>query len=121
MSAKNFVNDVKPYTTQYGTENVYNSDQSGFKLEMHSGRTLAIEVIRQVECVVQSIFSTTHSYTVQPTISADGKFQSPLYLVLKEPSGKFGPIVQETMFQPINVSVAASKSGKHMSGKFVYF
>ena len=30
---------------------------------MHSGRTLAIESTRQVKCVVQSIFSTIHSYT----------------------------------------------------------
>ena len=88
---------------------------------MHSGITLVIESRRQVEYVVQSIFSTTHSYTIQPTIFADGKLLSPLYLVLKEPSGKFGIIVQETIFQPINVFVAASKSGKLTSGKFVYF
>ena len=88
---------------------------------MHSGRTLAIEGTRQVECVVQSLSSTTHSYTIKPTISADGKLLSPLYLVLKEPSRKFGPIVQETIFQPINVFVAASKSGKLTSGKFAYF
>ena len=118
MSAENYVNEVKPCITQYGTENVYNSDQSGFQ---HSGRTLAIEGKRQVKCVVQSISPTTHRYTIQPTISADGKLLSPLYLVLKEPSGKFGPIVQETIFQPINVFVAASKSGKLTFDKFVYF
>ena len=63
----------------------------------------------------------THSHTIQPTISADGKLLSPLYIVLKEPSGKFGLIVQETIFQPINVFVAESTSGKLTSGKFVYF
>ena len=83
MCAENFVNEVKPYITQYGTENIYNLDQNGFQLDMHSGRTLSIEGTRQVECVVQFISSTTHSYTVQSTISADGKFQFPLYLVLK--------------------------------------
>ena len=88
---------------------------------MHSGRTLAIKGTRRVECVVQSISSTTHSYTTQPTICAHEKLHSPLYLVLKEPSGKFRPIVQETICQPINVFVAASKSGKLTSGKFVYF
>ena len=89
---------VKPYITQYGRENVYNSDQCEFQLEMHSGRTLAIEGRRQVECVIQSISSTTHSYTIQPTISADGKLLSLLYLVLKELSGKFGPIAQKTNY-----------------------
>ena len=98
MRAENFVNEVKPYITQYGSENVYNSDQSGFQLEMHSGRTLEIESTRQVECVVQFIFSTTHSYTIQPTISANEKLLSPLYFVLKKPCGKFGPIVQEIIF-----------------------
>ena len=53
------VNEVKPYITKYGTENVYSLDQSEFQLEMHSGRTTAIEGKRQVECVVQSISSTT--------------------------------------------------------------
>ena len=57
VNAENFLNEVKPYITQYGRENVYNSDQSGFQLEMHSGKTLAIEGTRQVECVVQSISS----------------------------------------------------------------
>ena len=36
------MNEVKPYITQHGTENVYESDQSGLQLEMQSGRTLAI-------------------------------------------------------------------------------
>ena len=90
------MNEVKPYITQYGIENVYNSDQSGFQLEMHSGRTLSIKGTRQVECVVQSISSTTHSYTIQPTISANGKLLFPLYLVSKEPSGKFGRLVKGT-------------------------
>ena len=91
------MNEVKPYITQYRTENSYNSDQSGFQLEVHPGRTLEIEGTRQVECVVQSISSTTYSYTTQPTIYADGKLQFPLHLELKEPSEKFGPIMQETI------------------------
>ena len=115
-----FVNLIKNME-QYGTQNVYNSDQCGFQLEMHSRSTLAIEVTRQVECFVQSISSITHSYTIKPTIFADGKLQSPLYLVLKETRGKFRPILQETIYQPINAFVAASESGKLTSGKFVYF
>ena len=61
--AENFVNEVKPYTTQYGTENLYNSDQSGFQLEMHSGRTLVIEGTRQVEFVHETYF-ILHKYTI---------------------------------------------------------
>ena len=83
VNAENFVNEVKPYITQYGRENVYNSNQCGFQLEMHSRRTLAIEGTRQVEGVVHSISSTTHSYTIQPTISEDGKLLSPLYYTVR--------------------------------------
>lgn len=39
----NFINEIGPYIREYGTKNIFNSDQSGFQLEMHSGRTLAVE------------------------------------------------------------------------------
>ncbi|XP_076544200.1 uncharacterized protein LOC143305263, partial [Osmia lignaria lignaria] len=58
--------------------------------------------------------STTHSYTIQPTIPASGKLLSPLFVVLKETSGEFGPRVQprQTMFKPTNILATASTSGK---------
>ncbi|XP_044594057.1 uncharacterized protein LOC123271728 [Cotesia glomerata] len=118
QQAEEFVNNVKQKIKIYELANVYNSDQSGFQLEMHSGRTLAVEGEKQVECLVQSVTSTTHSYTVQPTVSADGNLLSPLFLVLKEPSGKFGPIVETTLFRPHNVYIEASKSGKLTSDHF---
>lgn len=119
-NAREFVTEVKQLINEIGVENTYNSDQSGFQLEMHSGRTLAIEGEKQVQCLVQSISSTTHSYTVQPTISADGKLLSPLFLVLKEPSGEFGPVVSQTLFRPTNVYAVPSKSGKLTSGKIIF-
>ena len=73
---------------------------------------------KKVECVVQSVFSTTHSYTIQPTITADGRLLSPLFMVLQEANGEFGPIVQKTLFKPTNVYVTASKSGKLTSAHF---
>lgn len=118
--ANEFVTDVKQCAEEIGMENVYNSDQSGFQLEMHSGRTLAIEGEKQVQCVVQSVSSTTHSYTIQPLISGDGELLSPLFLVLKEKSGKFGPIVESNLFRPTNVHVEASNSGKLTSGFYLY-
>jgi len=33
-------------------------------------------------------------------------------LALKEASGSFGPRVEETLFKPANIFIAASKSGK---------
>lgn len=114
--ANDFVIDVKQIAQKIGMQNVYNSDQSGFQLEIHSGRTLATEGEKQIECVVQSISSTTHSYTIQPLISGDGKLLSPLFIVLKEQSGKFGPIVESSLFKPENVYLEASRSGKLTSG-----
>ena len=112
-----FVADVKSCILPIGIENLYNSDQSGFQLEMHSGRTLAVEGEKQVECLVQSVSSTTHSYTIQPLISATGQLLSPLFLVLKESTGQFGPVVEKNLFRPENVYVEASRSGKLTTGE----
>lgn len=114
--ADKFVNEVKSYIEKYGTQNVYNADQSGFQFEIHSGRTLTVEGTKQVECVVESVSSTTHSYTIQPTINAEGKLLSPLFIILKETKGEFGPIVEKNLFRPDNVFLVASKSGKITSG-----
>lgn len=113
-----FVENVKYYITRYGFENIYNSDQSGFQIELHSGRFLAIEGTKKIECIAQSISATTHSYTIQPTISGDGRLLSPLFIVLKESTGEFGPRVQEAMFRENNIFVLASKSGKLTSHHF---
>lgn len=115
-----FVADVTSCIPSIGLENLYNSDQSGFQLEMHSGRTLAIEGEKQVQCLVQSVSATTHSYTIQPLISGTGQLMSPLFIVLKEASGSFGPVVQETLFRPENVYLEASKSGKLTTSKHYY-
>jgi len=103
-----FIENVKYQITQYGAENIYNSDQSGFQLELHAGRTLAYKGTKRIESVVQSKTAITHSYTIQPTVSADGILLSPLFIVLKEVSGTFGPRVQETMFMAPNIFVRKS-------------
>lgn len=46
---------------------------------------------------------------------------SPLFIVLKEADGRFGPRVKENLFQPTNVIVKASKSGKMTSGINLFF
>lgn len=111
-----FITEVRPYIREFGAENTYNADQSGFQLEIHTGRTLTEKGKETVECVVQSVSSTTHSYTIVPTISAEGKLLSPLFIVLKENKDEFGPIVRQNLFTPNNIYVMASKSGKMTSG-----
>ena len=110
-----FVADIKLLISEVGTENTYNADQSGFQLELHTGRTLAEERTKTVECVVPSVSSTTHSYTISPTINATGKLLSPLFIVLKETKDEFRPIIQQNLFQSDNVCLMASKSGKMTS------
>lgn len=107
-----FISTVKSWIDVFGIQNIYNADESGFNLEIHSGRTLAKKGEKTIETVIQSLSAMTHSYTIMPTISANGQLQSPLYLVLKEASGDFGPRVEETLFRPANIYIAASKSGK---------
>ena len=43
QQSENFRNDVSGLISQYGAQNIFNSDQSGFNLEMHSGRILRYE------------------------------------------------------------------------------
>ena len=68
---------------------VYNTNQSGFNYEMQRGRTLAPCGSKTVEVAVQEVNATTHSYTIQPIISASGSLLSPMLLVLQEAGGKF--------------------------------
>jgi len=44
-----FIENVKYYICQYEQENIYNSDQSGFQLEPHSGRILAHKGVKKVK------------------------------------------------------------------------
>jgi len=61
-----------------------------------AGRTLFQNGATKVEIPAQSVNSTTHSYTMQPLISCDGRLVGPLLIVLPEKNGEFGPRVKET-------------------------
>jgi len=98
---------VKPFIKQFRFENIYNSDQSDFQLEIHSGRSLSNQRIKRVQRVLQSLASTIHSYMIQLIISCDGNLLSPLFIVLKEANGTFGPR-EKNLFRPTNVIVKAS-------------
>jgi len=99
-----FIENVKYYIDRYGIENVYNSNQSGFQLELHAGRILAKKSVKKVECSTINICDYAQLYNTT-VISADGRLLSPLLIVLKEPSGTLGPRVQETMFTANNIFI----------------
>ena len=107
-----FIAEVLEDLANVGLDNVYNTDQSGFNLEIHSGRTLSIKGLKDIDASIQSMNSMTRSYTIQITVSATGILQSPMLIVLKELHGFFGKRVQKNLFRPKNVFIMASKSGK---------
>ena len=52
-----FTNKVKFEISQIGRDNIYNTDQSGFNLEMRAGRTLSFKGTLKIESLAQSLDS----------------------------------------------------------------
>lgn len=102
---------IKGIIPKYGENNVYNTDQSAFKIEEYFGRSLEEKGTEQIEVSYQQSSSATHSYTIQPIFSASGRSISPLLVVLPEKSGQFGVRVKERMFKHPVLYVKASRSG----------
>ncbi|XP_024940097.1 uncharacterized protein LOC112494251 [Cephus cinctus] len=100
---------------QYNLDFIMNSNQSGFSKEYFSTRTLSFRGEKDTLQSVKSISNTTHSYTIQPIITASGKLLSPMLICLQETTGnEFGPRVSLEIIKntPNNLIVVCSKSGK---------
>ena len=95
---------------------IWNTDQSGFRYEISNERTLSFKGERDTLLTVDSQNKNTHSYTIQPIISRDGKLIGKLLLCMKEDRDRFGPRVErdvrELERQLGNVHVVCSTSGK---------
>jgi hypothetical protein len=111
-SADQFVADVRNRLPEYELDEVINTDQSGIQLELHSARTLSHKGEKVTSASVRSTNATTHSYTVQPTITLDGQLLSPIYLCLKEPKRSMSENIRSHLFKASNVVVTCSSSGK---------
>ncbi|RWR99706.1 Pogo transposable element with KRAB domain-like protein, partial [Dinothrombium tinctorium] len=110
--AAEFTNSINELLSSYDHDFVFNTDQSGFNYIMHSSRTLSNVGESDTTVVVESTNATTHSYTIQVLVSANGKLLDPLLLCLKEQGGTFGPRVFENLFKPYNCRTICSPSGK---------
>jgi hypothetical protein len=108
QSAEDFVREVRAMMAAHPNRPVFNADQSGFEKELHSGRTLEMRGAKEVKAIAQSIDATTHSYTILPTISADGRLMSPLFIVLQEKNGRFPETVP--IFRAQNIYPVAHTS-----------
>ena len=104
--------DVRERLQKYETSEVMNTDQSGIELELHSTRTLSYKGEKLTVAAVRSTNASTHSYTVQPTITLDEHLLSPVYLCLKEPKGHMNENIRSHLFKASNVVVTCSSSGK---------
>jgi len=92
-----FVHAVKELRNDPSIQLV-NTDQSGIQLEVHSGRTLNFKGVYKVQAVAQSVNATTHSFTIQVIVSADGDVFPKTLVRLKETS--MSKAVQQNMFKP---------------------
>lgn len=62
-SANDFIQRFRPNFHIYGEKNIYNTDQSGFNIELLSNRTLENKGSSKVEIRIEQQHSATHSYT----------------------------------------------------------
>ncbi|KAK0404188.1 hypothetical protein QR680_017330 [Steinernema hermaphroditum] len=93
-----FRNEMKSLIANHTDKGkIFNSDQTGLRLELRSGRTLAYKGSRHVEVLVQRKNALTHSLTLQPVISADGYLQTPMLVCFMErkPPARFPTDLQE--------------------------
>lgn len=70
---------------------VWNFDQTGFNYEPANLRTLSFKGERDTNILLDSRNKNTHSYTVQPMLSRDGRLFGKFLIVLQEREGSFGP------------------------------
>lgn len=115
-TGKKFVASNRHWFGTIPLSNIFNTDQSGFKRELHSRSTLTFIGTKKVERLAQQVDATTHSYSIQPLLSADGILHAPLPVILQEfgdaaKEGNFGPLVVKKMFKPTNIFPMCSSSG----------
>lgn len=120
-SEKDFIRLFNKLSPKYNELQIFNTDQMGVEKEQFSTRTLSFQGEKKTFGVVKSKHATTHSYTIQPIISLGGQLVGPLYLCLQEPDGKMGATVKKRLFEPSNVVITCSKSGKLTSSLVRYW
>ncbi|CAG7822586.1 unnamed protein product, partial [Allacma fusca] len=111
--AREFREEVLKEAPKYGDKYVWNTDQVGINYEILTTRTLSYKGERATFGFGFSPKNrATHSYTVQPIISMEGKIIGDFLVCLQEPGGKLGPRVVDTIFPAPNLTITCSSSGK---------
>lgn len=120
-SEEDFIKDFYVHSSHFRPSQILNTDQVGIEKEVHSTRTLSFAGEKKTFGTVSSKNATTHSYTIQPIISLDGRQVGPIFLCLQEPMGKMGECVKKNLFEPSNVVITCSSSGKLTSSLVAYW
>jgi len=107
-----FVNNVKEECCDIPTESVFNFDQSGVNYALRYNRTLSTAGEKETSCSAKSISATTHSHSIMPLLSMDGKLHGKLLVCLQEQAAEFGKRVKQSLEIPENIYLVCSKSGK---------
>ncbi|CAF3192227.1 unnamed protein product [Rotaria sp. Silwood2] len=115
--AQNCVESKRPLISIYSSREILNSDHCSFHQEHVPPRTLSYTGKRTTEVAVKKKNNTTHSYTVQPVTSADGRLLDKFLLILQEKDDQFGKRVQKDLVVSPNVVIQASKSGRSSDEK----
>jgi len=102
-----FLDNIYP---KYQPSEIFNTDQSGFNYTPLGNRTLSLTGEKTTLCTIAQINAHTHSYTIQPVISMEGKLISPMLICLQEVGGKFPPSIEIPSYK--NLVIRCSKSGK---------
>ncbi|CAF1257375.1 unnamed protein product [Didymodactylos carnosus] len=121
QSAKHFVFETNKIIERYSPNQVLNTSQIGIELEPHGNRTLTYSGEKSTWGSVRSLGAATHTYTIQPTITMDRSVLNPLYMCLKQPSGRIGDNVKKNLFHAKNIVLTCSKSGKLTSSLVTYW
>ena len=112
IDSNNFLIEAKSIIIQFPSSAVINTDQSGFNYEMYSKRTLSQYGEKNTVLFENSMNAISHSYTIQPVITMEGKLLPKFLICLQEIGGNFGPKVLENFPNFTNVIIKCTKSGK---------
>ncbi|CAF3760184.1 unnamed protein product [Rotaria socialis] len=83
-----FLKEYNSLKSKYLSHEILNTDQVGVEKELYSTRCLSFQAEKKTYMSIKSKHATTHCYTLQPTISLDGKVVGPILLCLQETQGK---------------------------------
>lgn len=107
-----FVRDTRKDIEDFGAENVFNADESGYQYEFLDKRTLDDKGVKDVKILGDQKNMARTSYTIMPAISSAGELLPRVLIVLREQKGYIGPDVASKLFTSPNLFITAGKGGK---------